>query len=160
MFSVHVQLYNFRGGNTGGYPGVPPLYKTLAHMYMALHTYCYIAHMYMDSVDMVFVKKNATLMKNDCAHRVLIRNGPHVYGLPLGLCGKLIAVLFVKYAKIFANAPHFHRKSAAIQGLWRFTRRRSFRDSVKVRRTQRDKRGAWYALLISAAVARLFCSTL
>ena len=62
----------------------------------------------------VYVKKNATLIKNVC--QFLIRNAPHFYGLPLDLCGKRIVALFAKRAAIFANAPHFHGKSAAILG--------------------------------------------
>ena len=111
---------------------------------------------------MVYVKKN-TLIKN-CG--LLL---PHFYGLPLDLCGKHITALFAKHAAIFANAifanapqlakrTHFHGKSDAILGLRHFTRQRTFRNSVKVRRTQRDKRGARYAALISVAVARFLHS--
>ena len=62
---------------------------------------------------------------------------------------------------IFPNALEFAEtcrnpwKSTAIQGQWCFTRRRTFRNSVKVRCTQRDKRGARYTALISAAAAHL-----
>ena len=47
------------------------------------------------------------------------------------------------------NAPHIHGKSAAILELWCF---------LELQRTQRDKRGARYAVLISAAAARLLHS--
>ena len=39
--------------------------------------------------------------------RFFIRNVPHFYGLPLGLCGKRIAVLFAKRSAIFANVTRF-----------------------------------------------------
>ena len=62
-------------------------------------------------------------------HRFLIRNVPHVYGLPLDLCGKRIAALFAKCTANFANVPRFHGlyKTAHFQELWH---------------TQRDKRSA------------------
>ena len=113
------------------------------------------------SVNVIYIrytsKKN--LIKIDCAV-FLIRNVPHIYGLPLDLCGKRIAALFAKRTAIFANRPCFHGKSAAIQGqgLRRFTRRRTFRDSVRVQHTQRDKRSARYAMLISATLACLLHS--
>ena len=81
----------------------------------------------------------------------------HFNGFPLDLCRKCIAALFRDFCQraiIFANALHFHGKSTAIQGLRHFTRRHTFRDSVKVRHTQRDKHVARYAALISAAAAR------
>ena len=54
---------------------------------------------------------------------------------------------------------HFHgKRGVAVLELRRFTRRRTFRDSVKVRRTLRDKRGTRYATLISAAMAHLLHS--
>ena len=65
-----------------------------------------------------------------------------------------IAVLFAKRAAIFAkcdaiqrNAPNFHGKSAAILG-----------KVSSVWRTRRDKCGARYTVLISAAAARLLHS--
>ena len=60
-----------------------------------------------------------------------------------------IAALFAKHTAIRQNAPHSHGKSAAILGLRRFIKQRTFRN--KVWRTQRDKRGELYAVLISAA---------
>ena len=73
--------------------------------------------------------------------------------------------------RFLPNAPRFlpkHRDSAKRatfsrekrRNPWesatiKFTRRHTFRDSVKVRCTQRDKHGARYAALISAAVAHL-----
>ena len=89
----------------------------------------------------------------------LIRNVPHFYGLPLDLCGNRIAALFAKRAAIFANALQFGETCCVFTGKADgFTRWRTFRNSVKVRHTQRDKRSAWYAALISAAAACLLHS--
>ena len=82
---------------------------------------------------------------------------PHFYGLPLDLCGKCIAALFAKRATIFANAPHFHGKSAAIHALYKTVHFQGYRESAA---TQRDKRGARYTALISASAARLLHSFL
>ena len=62
---------------------------------------------------------------------------------------------FCQNATFQRNAPHFHGK---IQGLRRFTRRRTFKNSVKVWHTQRNKRRVLYATLISAAATRLLHS--
>ena len=107
----------------------------------------------------VYIKKNATLIKN-FVHHFLIRNALHFYGLPLDLCGKRIAALFSKHAAIFAHALQFGETCCIFTGKapQSFTRRRTFRDNVKVRHTQRDKRSARYATLISAAAACLLHS--
>ena len=78
--------------------------------------------------------------------RILIRNVPHFYDLSLDLCWKRIAALF-------DNVPRFGDTHRVFTG-----RVHTFRYSVKVRRIQRDERGARYAALISVAAARLLHS--
>ena len=75
-----------------------------------------------------------------------------------GFAREVYCGTFAKRAAVRRNAERFSRESAAILALQRFTKRRTFRHSVKVWHTQRDKRDARYAPLISAAAARLLRS--
>ena len=101
-----------------------------------------------------------------CVRRVLIRNVPHLWfasGFVLDFWIVLSNVprFFptrrnsAKHTAFSGRKCHNPWKSTVIQGFWCFTRRRTFRNSVKVQRTQRDKRGTRYTTLISAAATRL-----
>ena len=102
-----------------------------------------------------YVKKNATLIKNLC--HFLIRNVPH-FMVCLWICAGSVLPRFLPNAPIFAKRTAIWRNALHFHGLWRFTRRCTFRNSVKVRHTQRDKRGTRYTALISVAAARLLPS--
>ena len=96
----------------------------------------------------VYVRKNATLIKHLCA----AFSGPAALLRWLWL--RLPHVLRCDLVKRVA----FSQESPAILGLLHFTRRHIFRDNVKVRYTQRDKRGTRYTALISAATEHLLHS--
>ena len=109
----------------------------------------------------VYVKKNATLIKNDCA--AFLYETSCIFMVFLWICAVSVLQRFLptchdycQRATIRRNAPRFHGKSEL--GLRRFTRRRTLRDSMRVRRTQRDKHGTRYAVLISAVAASLLHS--
>ena len=89
----------------------------------------------------IYLKKNATLIKFGCATFQKKTRAALLW----------FASGFVWEA--YCTACSWEKRH--ILGLRRFTRRRTYRDSVKVLRTQRDKHGAQYAALISAAPARL-----
>ena len=107
---------------------------------------------------MVYVKKNATLKKNcappfdkKCA-TLLWFASEFVREAYCDAFNKR-ATIFVEHATIRRNEPQ------SLNPDKHFTRRHSFRNSVKVRRTQRDKRSAWYTALISATAACLLHSS-
>ena len=64
-----------------------------------------------------------------------------------------IEALFAKRAAIFAKRAAFSREKQ--RNPWSFTRWCTFKYSIKVWHTQKDKRGTRYAALISAAAVRL-----
>ena len=105
-------------------------------------------------VILLYVKKNATLIKNDCA--VFGKKCAALLWFASGFVREVyrgafcqMRCDFCQHTAIQRNAALFHGKSAAILELWCF---------LELQRTQRDKRGARYAVLISAAAARLLHS--
>ena len=83
----------------------------------------------------------------------------YFYGLPLDLCGKRIALFFLPNAPRFLPMRHnsakrttFSREKPRNPWITALYKTAHFQE---LRRTQRDKRGARYAALISAAAACL-----
>ena len=84
----------------------------------------------------------------------LIRHVLHFYGFPLDLCGKRIAALFGKRAVIFANAPQFEMRHIFTGKALQSLNCDALQDGALLGIA--SKHGARYAVLISAAAARLF----
>ena len=108
-----------------------------------------------------YASKRKQLICKICVHHVLIRNAPHFYGLPLDLCGRRR----IQYYGAFCQTCHDFcqtRRNLAKHATfsWEKCRNPSIVALYKmthfqeVRRTRKDKRGARYAMLISAAAAR------
>ena len=88
--------------------------------------------------------------------RIFLIRTRHTFMVCHWICAGSVSRRFLPNAPRFLPTHrNFHGKNAATLGLQCFTRRHTFRNSVKVQHTQRDKRGSRYAALISAAAAHL-----
>ena len=115
---------------------------------------------------MVRIKKDATICKICVPLYVFDKKSVALLCFASGFVGQargtVLRHLLPNAPQFLPNAPQFGetrriftRKAPQSKDLRCFTRWRTFRNSVKVRCTQRDKHCARYATLITAALARL-----